>query len=91
VPRRDGAKNRRSRDGEWTKQCKKSHFRYKLHSKDELAYGLIRELETTPANCHDSQVNLSVPGEIVLRDREYLSLRLRELISLWNAGRRRDH
>jgi IS5 family transposase len=61
----------RSRDCEWTKKGKESYFGYKLHSKVDLDYGLIREIETTPAKCHDSQVDLSVSGEIVLRDRGY--------------------
>ena len=36
-----------------------------------MDYGLIREIETTTASLHDSQVDLSVQGEIVLRDRGY--------------------
>ena len=36
-----------------------------------MDYGLIREIETTTARLHDSQIDLSVQGEIVLRDRGY--------------------
>ena len=28
-------------------------------------------METTPANVHDSQIDLSEPGEVVYRDRGY--------------------
>ncbi len=44
---------------------------YKLHSKVDTDLGLIRELETTTAAVHDSQINLSKEGEVVYRDRGY--------------------
>jgi IS5 family transposase len=65
------AKTRRSRDGTWAKKGDETHFGYKLHSKVDMDYGLIREIETTTARLHDSQVDLSVQGEVVLRDRGY--------------------
>jgi IS5 family transposase len=37
----------------------------------DTEFGLIRELETTTAVVHDSQVDLSKEGEIVYRDRGY--------------------
>ncbi len=40
-------------------------FGYKLHVKTDIDHGLIRELETTTANVHDSQIDLSKTGEIV--------------------------
>jgi IS5 family transposase len=70
-PRGDGAKTRRSRDGTWAKKGNETHFGYKLHQKTDIDYGLIREIETTTASLHDSQVDLSTEGEIVLRDRGY--------------------
>lgn len=73
-PRGEKAKTRRSRDGTWTKKGKKSYFGYKLHQKTDLDYGLIREIETTTAKVHDSQVDLSVTGEVVLRDRGYFGV-----------------
>ena len=73
-PRGEEAKTRRSRDGTWTKKGKKSYFGYKLHQKTDLDYGLIREIETTTAKVHDSQVDLSVKGEVVLRDRGYFGV-----------------
>ena len=40
-----------------------------------MDYGLIREIKTTTASLHDSQVDLSVEGEVVLRDRGYFGVR----------------
>jgi len=70
-PRGDEAQTRRSRDGAWTKKGGKSFFGYKLHAKMDLDHGLIRDLETTTASVHDSRVDLSLPGEVVYRDRGY--------------------
>ena len=44
------ARTRWSRDGSWTKKGSRSIYAYKLHSKTDVDYGLIRDLETTPAN-----------------------------------------
>lgn len=70
-PRGDEAQTRRSRDGTWTKKGSRSYYGYKLHMKMDLDHGLIRDLETTPANVHDSRVDLSWPGEVVYRDKGY--------------------
>jgi IS5 family transposase len=70
-PRGPEAKTRRNKDGDWTKKGGKSHYGYKLHSKSDIDYGLIREIETTPASVHDSQVDLTKPGEVAYRDRGY--------------------
>lgn len=74
-PRGENANTRRSRDGTWTKKGKESYFGYKLHQKTDIDYCLIREIETTTASLHDSQVDLSEVGEIVLRDRGYFGVR----------------
>ena len=58
-PRGDEAKTRRSRDGTWAKKDDEIHFGYKLHQKTDIDYGLMREIETTTASLHDSQVDLS--------------------------------
>lgn len=73
-PRGDEAKARRSRDGTWAKKGKELYFGYKLHSKVDIDYGLIRDIETTTASLHDSQVDLSIEGEVVLRDRGYFGV-----------------
>lgn len=65
------AKTRRSRDGTWAKKGDETHFGYKLHQETDIDYCLIREIETTTASLHDSQVDLSAKDEIVLRDRGY--------------------
>jgi transposase, IS5 family len=70
----DGAKTRHSRDGTWAKKGKKSYFGYKLHQKSDIDYGLIREIETTTAKVHDSRVDLSIEGEVVVRDRGYFGV-----------------
>src|SRR5512135_2195864 len=70
-PRGEGAKTRRSRDGTWAKKGNETHFGYKLHQKTDIDYCLIREIETTTASLHDSQVDLSTKDEIVLRDKGY--------------------
>jgi IS5 family transposase len=69
--RGEDAKTRRSRDGTWAKKGDETHFGYKLHQKTDIDYCLIREIETTTASLHDSQVDLSTKDEIVLRDRGY--------------------
>jgi IS5 family transposase len=71
------AKTRHSRDGTWTKKGTKSYFGYKLHQKCDIDYCLIREIETTTAKVHDSQVDLSIEGEVVVRDRGYFGVSAR--------------
>ena len=73
-PRGSDAKTRRSRDGTWAKKGNETHFGYKLHQKTDIDYCLIREIETTTASLHDSQVDLSAKGEVVLRDRGYFGV-----------------
>jgi IS5 family transposase len=73
-PRGGEAKTRRSRDGSWTKKGSRSYYGFKLHTKLDVDRGLIRDLDTTPANVHDSQVDLSRPGEVVYRDRGYFGV-----------------
>jgi IS5 family transposase len=74
-PKEGVAKTRHSRDGTWTKKGNESHFGYKLHQKTDIDYCLIREIETTTAKLHDSQVDLSIEGEVVLRDRGYFGVK----------------
>jgi len=66
-----GPKNPENKEGTWAKKSGKSYFGYKLHIKTDIDHGLIRVVETTPANVHDSQIDLSEPGEVVYRDRGY--------------------
>jgi IS5 family transposase len=75
--RGNDALTRRSRDGSWAKKGNESHFGYKLHQKTDIDYCLIREIETSTASLHDSQVDLSTEGEVVLRDRGYFGVKAR--------------
>ena len=74
-PRGREAKTRRSRDGSWAKKGSRSYYGYKLHVKTDVDYGLIRDLEATTARVHDSQVDLSRPGEVVYRDKGYFGVK----------------
>jgi len=89
-PRGKDAKTRRSKDGTWTKKNNKSYFGYKLHSKVDRNYGLIRTIETTTASVHDSQVDLSCKGEIVYRDKGYFGVKPRGYDATMQRGVR-DH
>jgi len=73
-PRGEMAKTRRCRDGAWAKRRDGSTFGYKVHVKTDLEYGLVREVEATSASVHDSSVDLSVPGEVVYRDKGYFGV-----------------
>ncbi len=73
-PRGKEAKTRRSRDGTWAKKGNETRFGYKLHQRTDIDYCLIREIETSTASLHDSQVDLSTEGEVVLRDRGYFGV-----------------
>jgi IS5 family transposase len=71
APRGDEAQTRRNKEGTWVKKGGKSYYGYKLHSKVDRDFQLIRAIETTPSSVHDSQVDLSLPGEVVYRDSGY--------------------
>jgi len=73
-PRGDEANTRRSRDGTWAKKGSKSYYGYKLHSKEDTDRGLVRDLGVSTASLHDSQVDLSQPGEVVYRDKGYFGV-----------------
>ena len=87
-PRGDEAKTRRSKDGTWTMKGSKSFFGYKLHSKVDTEYGLIRDLETTTASLHDSQVDLSEEGEVVYRDKGYFGVEAKGYSATMNRSTR---
>ena len=74
------ARTKRSRDGSWANKGGKSSYGYKLHSKTDVDYDLIRDLETTPANVHDSRVDPSLPGEVVYRDKGYFGVKPRGMM-----------
>ena len=67
TPGGDDAKTRINKEGTWTKKGKKSYFGFKLHTKEDCDFGLIRALQTTTVSVHDSQIDLSEEGEVVCR------------------------
>jgi len=85
-PRGDGARTRRSRDGSWAKKGARSSFGYKLHAKTDVDDGLVRDLETTTASVHDSQVDLSREGEVVYRDKGYFGVKPRGFDATMRRG-----
>ena len=85
-PRGEEARTRRSRDGTWAKKGGKSSYGYKLHTKSDVDRGLIRDLETTPANVHDSRVDLSEEGEVVYRDKGYFGVKSRGYSATMRRG-----
>jgi IS5 family transposase len=86
TPRGDDAKTRRSKDGTWTKKGNKSFFGYKLHTKEDCDFGLIRALEVTTASTHDSQIDLSEDGEVVYRDRGYFGVQAKGFNATMQRG-----
>lgn len=87
-PRGDKARTRRSKDGTWAKKGGEYHFGYKLHNNVDIEYGLIRRIKTTTASVHDSQVDLSVEGERIYRDKGYFgSLARGRSVTMYRATR----
>jgi len=85
-PRGEEARTCRSRDGTWAKKGTKSRFGFKLHVKTDVDQSLIRDLETTTASVHDSQVDLSRKGEVVYRDKGYFGVEPRGYSATMRRG-----
>ena len=69
-PRGDDAKTRRSKDGSSATKNHEKHFGYKAHTLvNEIK--IIERLSFTPANVHDSIIDLSIPGIVCYRDKGY--------------------
>ena len=69
-PREEDAKTHRSKDGSSATKNNEKHFGYKAHTLvNEIK--IIQKLSVTPANVHDSQIDLSLPGIICYRDKGY--------------------
>ena len=70
------------------KKGEEFYFGYKLHNKVDVAYGLIRAIETTTDSVHDSRVDLSVEGELVYRDKGYFGTAARgRSVTMYRATR----
>ena len=64
------ANTRRSWDGASATKNNEKHFGYKAHTLvNEIK--IIEKLSVTPANVHDSQIDLSLPVIICYRDKGY--------------------
>jgi IS5 family transposase len=59
------------------KKGQESHFGNKLHTIVDKETQIIRRFETTTAGLHDSQIDLSEPGETIYRDRGYFGSPIR--------------
>jgi len=89
-PRGNEAKTRRSKDGTWVKKGVKSYFGFKLHTKQDLDTGFIKEFATTNNKLHDSQIDLSEKGEVVYRDKAYFGVPCKGYNATMKKGAR-DH
>ena len=70
-PRGEDANTRRSRDGTSATKNHEKHFGYKAHTLvNEIK--IIEKLSVTPANVHDSKIDLSIPGIVYYRDKGYI-------------------
>ncbi|MCJ7742867.1 MAG: IS5 family transposase [Methanoregula sp.] len=72
----DNAKPKRSREeptneGTWAKKGLKTVFGYKGHILIDTEHHLIRDMETTTASVHDSQVDLGIEGIPRYADKGY--------------------
>jgi IS5 family transposase len=59
---------------------KKSNFGYKFHTIVDKETQIIRKFAISTAILHDSQVDLSEPGETVYRDRGYFGVTIEGLM-----------
>ena len=74
-PRGKEACTRRSKDGTWSKKGNRSYFGFKMHTLVDKENQIIREVGTTAASVHDSNVDLSDEGQTVYRDRGYFGVK----------------
>jgi IS5 family transposase len=66
----DDTNTRRSKDGASVTKNYEKHFGYKVDTLvNEIK--IIEKLSMTPANGHDSQIDLSLPGIICYLDKGY--------------------
>ncbi len=70
-PLTERQKSHVDRDGTFTAKNNQIHYGYKTHVKVEMGTGIIRDYEVTTASMHDSNIDLSLPGEVVYRDKAW--------------------
>ena len=64
------------------------HYDYKLYTIMDTTHDLIQHIETTTANVHDSQVNLSEKGNVIYRDRRYQGAKCKGYSAAMKRGAR---
>ena len=74
-PRGDEALTRRPKEGTWSKIGNNSYFGFKIHPLVDKEHILIREVRTSTASLHDSQIDLSAPGQTIYRDKGYFGVK----------------
>lgn len=66
------------KDAEFGIKNNQIHFGYKDHTKTDVDFNFVRSFETTPANIHDNNIDLSEPDDIAMyRDRGYSGRKLK--------------
>ena len=65
-------------DGTYSVKNQEIHFGYKTHVKTDADFSLIRSVDLTTASTHDSQIELSEPGDnFIMRDKGYFGTKLK--------------
>jgi len=64
------------------------HYDYKLYTIMDTTHDFIRHIETTTANVHDSQVDLSEKGNVIYRDRRYQGAKCKGYSAAMKCGAR---
>ena len=90
-PRGDEALTRRSKEGTWSKKGNNSYFGYKMHTLVDKEFMIIREVGTSTASLHDSQIDLTEPGQTVYRDKGYFGVKPNASMDKTMHRATRDH
>lgn len=90
-PRGGEALTRRSKEGTWSKKGNNSHFGYKMHTLVDKEFMIIREVGTSTASLHDSQIDLTEPGQTVYRDKGYFGVKPNASMDKTMHRATRDH
>lgn len=90
YPRGEFAKTRRSRDGEFVKKNNKTYFGLKIHTKQDKETQLVLDFQLTPANVHDSKVELCKSYEIDFKDKGYYEKKYKQFNGGMTKARRNN-
>jgi len=81
-------KRHMDRDGGFSVKHGQIHYGYKSHIKLDIGHHLIRDLDVTPANVHDGNIDLADSDEVIYRDRGYTG---KETVAKGNASMKRGN